>query len=88
MAYVVGELHEELGIMPHYHDPQLIDGMQGNFATCTGHDNEWSKGRFMLDGMARDPGIEGFFHVRTVQRSGTNQWHIWDLGPFCSDSGD
>jgi len=42
----------------------------------------------MLDRMAWDPGIEGFFHIRNVLRSGTIQWHIWDLGTCCSDSGE
>lgn len=68
MAYVVRQLHEELGIVPHYHDPLLTDGMQGTSSTYTAQDSKWSKGSFKLDRMAWDPGIEGFLHVRTVQR--------------------
>lgn len=51
---------------------------QGTSGTCTGQDSEWSEGSFMLDMMAWDPSIEGFFHIRIVLRSGTIQWHIWD----------
>jgi len=42
---------------------------QGTFGTSIGQDSEWSKGSFMSDKMAWDPGIEGFFHIRTVLRS-------------------
>jgi len=41
----------------------------------------------MLDKMAWDPGIEGFFHISIVLRLGTIQWHIWDPSTCCSDSG-
>lgn len=36
MAYATGQLHEELGIVPHYHDPLLIDGIQGTSDTYIG----------------------------------------------------
>ena len=36
--------------------------------TFTGHDSEWSEGSFMFDRIAWDHSIEGFFHIRTVQR--------------------
>ena len=42
----------------------------------------------MLDRMAWDPGIEGFFHIRVVLRSGTIQWHIWDASTCYSDNGE
>jgi len=61
---------------------------QGTFGTFTRQDSEWSEGSFMLDKIAWDPCIEGFFHIRTVQRSGTNQWHTCDPSKFCSDSGE
>ena len=61
---------------------------QGTFGTFTKHNCEWSEWSFMLDWIAWDPSIEGFFHIKTVQRSGTIQWYIWDLGTFCSDSGE
>lgn len=40
----------------------------------------------MFDRIAWDLCTEGFFHIRTVQRSGMIQWHIWDHGTFCNDS--
>jgi len=42
----------------------------------------------MFDRMAWDTSIEGFFHIRIVLRSGTIQWHIWDPGTCCNDSGE
>lgn len=42
----------------------------------------------MLDKMASDPSIEGFFHIRIVLRSGMIQWHIWDPHTCCSDNGE
>ena len=44
---------------------------QGTFGTFTRQYSEWSEGSFMLDRIAWDPGIEGFFHIRTMLRSGT-----------------
>ena len=58
---------------------------QETFGTFFGQDSEWSS---MLDRIDWDLGIEGFFHIRTVQRLGTMQWHIWDPDTFCSDSGE
>ena len=45
------------------------DGMHGTSGTCTRQDRKWSEGSFTLDRMAWDPGIRGFFHIKTV-------WHI------------
>ena len=61
---------------------------QGSSGTCTRQDNEWSEGSFMLDRMAEDPRIGGFFHIRTMLRSGTIQWHIWEPSTCCSDIGE
>ena len=36
MDYLVGKLHEELGIVPYYHDSLLTDGVQRAFATYPG----------------------------------------------------
>lgn len=86
--YLVGRLHEELGIVPYYHDSLLTDGVQRASDTYAWQDNEWSRGSFMLDKMAWDPGIEGSIHIRVMQRSrifsGTSQ----TLAPSCSDSGE
>ena len=43
---------------------------QGTSGTFTKQDSEWSEGSFMLDKIAWVPSIEGFFHIRTVQRLG------------------
>jgi len=72
MAYVVRQLHEELSIVPHYHDPLHIDGIQETSCTYIEQDSEWSEQSFMWDRMAWDLGFEGFFHVRTMKRLGTN----------------
>lgn len=74
--------------MPYYQDSLIIDGMQRASGTYTWQDSEWSKGSFMLDMMAWDSGNEGFLRDRTVQRSGTIEWRISNLGIFSSDSGD
>ena len=42
----------------------------------------------MFDRTAWDPGIERSLHIRVMQRTGKIQWCIWDLGTFCSDSGE
>lgn len=88
MDNLVGLLREGLDMVPHYHDSLLIDGMRRDFGTYTWQGSEWSKGRFMLDMMAWDPGIERFLHDRTIQRSRTIQWCIWDPNIFFSDNGD
>jgi len=52
--------------VPHYHDLQLIDGIQGTSGTHTGKDSEWSERSLRWDRMAWDPGSEGFFHVKAM----------------------
>ena len=69
MDYLVGKLHREWGIVPYHHDSLLIDGVQRAFVTYVWQDGEWSRGIFMLDRMAWDPGIEGSLHIRAMQRS-------------------
>lgn len=44
MAYVVGQIHEELGMVPHYHGPLLIDGIQGTCGTYTGQEVSGARG--------------------------------------------
>ena len=76
MDYLVGKLHEELGIVPYYHDSLLTDGVQRASDTYAWQDGEWSMGSFMLDMMVWDPGIEIFLPIKVMQRSGMIQWRI------------
>jgi len=87
MDYSVEQLHEDLGKVLHRQDALLIGDRHRGSSAHIWQDSEWSKGDFTLIRLAWDPGIEGFIHYRIVQRSGTIQWHIWDPGEVCSDSG-
>lgn len=86
--YLVGQLQGELDRVLHYHDALLIDSMQRASGAYTCSDGGWSKGCFTLIRMPWDPGIDRFLPAQIVQRSGLNQWHIWDLGITGDDSGD
>ena len=61
MLAIIGGDHTDL---PLGFSESLME--QGTSGTCTGQDNEWSEGSFMLYRMAWGPGIEGFFHIRIV----------------------
>ena len=66
MDYLVGQLHEEWGTMAYHHDSLLTDGVQRDFVTYAWKDGEWSRGIFMLERMAWDPGIEGSLHIMVM----------------------